>query len=205
MKTNLKLLRIDLIRFNFKVKLSEELIEKIRSVCPPDEDGDCAFYDYYRVENVGHVAYAVVSQLKGNVGEYGFSFLYTCGKRGRLLKDSPKISSLLEVVSVIADPVLFNCLVRFTFSKRSKIRGFVNLPMKVSAQPNALFNEIHGAHFVKLEDGETKYEVILDIIEGGALMQTVMFENKIRISESGVGHILRTSLEISGRFVSKEE
>lgn len=205
MRANLKSFCIDQIRFNFEVKLSEELIEKIRNICSPDEDGDYVFFDYYRVESVGHVASAVVSQLKGDVEKFGVSFLYMLGKGGGFIKGAPKISSLLEVLSVVEEPVLVNCFLRFKFGKRSKVKGIVNLPVKISSQPNALFDEIHGVHFVKFEGGETKYEVILDIIEGGVLMQTVMFGNNIRISESSVGHVLRTGLEISRRFVSKGE
>lgn len=204
-RINLKSFDISALRINFEASLPEDLLEIMGSVCPPDEDGDFVFVDSYKVEGVGHAASAIVSELKKGAKEFGFEFMYRVRRGGRLGKDVPRTSQLLEILSAIKEPVWFNCLLRFIFGKRSKTNTLINLPIKVTAQPNAPFNEIHGIHFVKLEKKELEYEVILDLLDEGGLMETVIFRHRNRISESTIEKIVRKAVEISNSFVSKEE
>ena len=203
-KENLKSHNIDELRFNFKIKPSEKLVREMGNACSPDEEGDYVFLDSYKVEGVGHVASAVVSELEGGVRDFLFRFRYAVARGGRLKKSVPRVDSLLEILSVIEEPVQFNCLLRFLFGKRSKSKTFINLPIKFTRQSNAPFNEIHGVHLVKLEEKEINYEVILDLVDEGGFMETVIFGNRMKISESVVEKIIRKGIRISKSFVTEE-
>jgi hypothetical protein len=200
---NLKKFNITEVRVSFKAKLTEELLGKLKSFTP-DEEGDYVFIERYKSEGVGHVATALVSLNEDNT-EFSCRLLYRVRKGGRSRKSIPGISQLLDIVSAIQERVEFSCLLRFTFSKRTKTSMLINLPLKVTDKINAPFSEIYGAHFVKREGKQVKYEVILDFSEESGMLGTFVFETKDRISESVVEKIIQKGVGISKIFVSKEE
>lgn len=191
-------------RFDVKTKFSEELVKKINKVCEPDKDGDFVFADSFKVEGVGHVASIIISEIKKGSGEFGLYFYYV-RRRGRLSKKIPKIEQIFEILSELEEQVKFNCFLRLAFGKRAKTNTLVNLPIKISNNTDAIFNEIHGIHFVKIEKKELEYEVILDLLEGGGFTEAVIFPHKDVIAESTIATILGKGLDISSRFVSMKE
>lgn len=202
-RPNLKIFNLVEVRFNFEAKITDELSKRLEAF-PADRDGDYVFFDSYKSERIGHIANAVVSLLNKSENGFGFSFLYRLGRGGRLRKDLPRISDLFEVISAIRERVEYDCLLRFQFGRRLKPKTLIDLPLKVTGQENVPFNEIRGVHFVKREKGEVKYDVILDLFDGGGLMNTVLFKHKDKIDESVVGKIIQNGLEISKSFASRE-
>ena len=67
------------------------------------------------------------------------------------------------------------------------------------------FDEIDMVHVVKREGERTKYGVLLGLLAGGILRETVYFDHHARIQESLVNDIIEEAVGISNRFVLKGE
>ena len=72
-QVNFKEFNITELDFIFWVNLTDDLLEKIQSVVAPDEDGDYIFIDSYKIDNVSHIATAMVFKPKGK-GKYRIRF-----------------------------------------------------------------------------------------------------------------------------------
>jgi len=203
-QVNLKEFNIKELGFWFLANLTDDVLEKIRNVVAPDEDGDYIFLDSYKIANVGHTAIAVVSKSKSE-GKYRIACKYEIMRGGRLGKDIVSVSKLLEIIPAIKEKVMVNGRLRLLFGRRKKHKSIISLPMKITDMPKMLYDEIHGVHFVKNEGKNLKYEVILDIEENGALSETVIYKELRTIKASIVEDVKQQGIEISDGFVLREK
>ena len=204
LKESLKSLSISELRFIVKPTLTDELISKISEASPPDKDGDNVFLDSYKVNNVSHLAIAVVSKVKKREDVYNIDCRCQVAKGGILSKDTPKISRLIEILSDVKESQHFHCLARFLYGKRAKFKPIVKLPIRITDKTKVPFNEIHGVHFAKIVGKKLENEVILDLLEGGGYTETVIFGHSSKIGVSIVRDIVEKAKGISDNFVYTE-
>jgi len=200
MQPNLKAHHVNLLEFSTTLSLTDDLISKIRDSSRPDKDGDSVFFDSYR----GHRAIAVVRGINKDIQNFEVEFTYQAVSGGRLSKSFPQIEQLTDVLSSVKEQLNFECSVSFTFGKSLRPRPIISLPMKYIEAPNIPFDRIQGLHLIKLDDGETKYDVFLEAPTQGVLLENVVFKYKSRIARSLADKILLEGASISDRFVSKE-
>ena len=203
-QVNLKEFNITELDFMFWANLTDDLLEKIRSVVAPDEDGDYIFIESYKIDNVGHIATAMVSKSKGE-GKYRIRYRCEIGKGGRLGKGVVSVSKLFEIISSIEEKMMVRSRLRLSFGRRQKHKTIISFPIKITDMPKTLYDEIHGIHFVKREGKSFKYEVILDLEENGALMEVIIYKKLTNIKESIVEDIIQQGIEISDGFVLREK
>jgi len=201
---NLKALSINEFRFTFRLTLDEKLVSVVSVASPPDDDGDNVFLDTYKIVNISHLAIAVVSKVKKGAHNYSVDCRCSLGRGGRLKRGTPKISELFDILSAVKEPLYFNCLIRFLFGKRSQYKSIIQLPIKVTDKNDAIYNEIHGVHFVKMDGKRMDYEVIIDLLEGGGYTEAVIFGYRSEIDMSLMENIIGKATSISGEFVSGE-
>ena len=203
-QVNLKEFNITEMNFMFWISLTDDLLEKIRSVVAPDEDGDYVFFDSYKVNNVGHITGAMVSKSKGE-WRYRVQGMCEIGKGGRLGKGAVSVSRLFEIISSIEDKALVLSRLKLSFGRRKKYRTIISLPVKITNMLKMPYNEIGGIRFVKREGNSIKYEVVLDIEINGALNETIIYKELRNIKESMIEDIIQQGIEISDSFVLREE
>ena len=199
-QVNLKEFNIKELDFIFWTNLTDDLLEKIGSMVAPDEDGNYIFIDSYKIDNVGHITTAMVSKSKGE-GKYRIRCRCEIGRGGRLGKGVASVSKLFEIISSIKEKMMVSSMLRLSFGRRQKHKTIISLPIKITDMPKTLYDEIHGVHFVKSEGKSFKYEVILDLEENGALMETVIYKKLRNIKASIVEDIIQQGIEISDGFV----
>ena len=203
-QVNLKEFNITELDFMFWANLTDDLLEKMRSVVTPDEDGDYIFIDSYKIDNVGHIATAIVSKSKGE-GKYRIRCRCEIGRGGRLGKGVVSVSKLFEIMSSFKEKVMVISMLRLSLGRQKKHKAIISLPIKITDMPKMLYDEIHGVHFVKREGKSSKYEVILDLEENGALTETVTYRKLRNIKASIVEDIIQQGIEISDGFVLREK
>jgi len=203
-QVNLKEFNITEVDFMFWTNLTDDLLEKIGSVVAQDEDGDYMFLDSYKKDNVGHIAIAGVSKSKGE-GKYRIRCRCEIGRGGRLGKDVVSVSKLFEIISSIKEKMMVNSMLKLSFGRRKKHKTIISLPIKITDMPKTLYDEILGVHFVKHEGKSFKYEVILDLEENGALVETIIFKKLRNINASIIEDIIQQGIEISDGFVLREK
>lgn len=199
MQPNLKAHHVDLLEFSTTLSLTDDLISKIRDSSRPDKDGDSVFFDSYK----GHRAIAMVRGINKDIQNFEVEFTYQAVSGRRLSKSFPQIQQLTDVLSSVKEQLNFECSVSFTFGKSLRPRPIISLPMKYIEAPNIPFDRIQGLHLIKLDDGETKYDVFLEAPTQGVLLENVVFKYKSRIARSLADKILLEGASISDRFVSR--
>jgi len=201
MKPNLKSYNATLLEFHTTLPLTGDLISKIRSASPPDEEGDSPFIDSYQ----GHNAYVWVIEVDKGVDKdkrrFSIHFRYEVGRGRKPSKKNPLIEELVDILSSIKGNLAFDCQVNFVFRKRLKARSIISLPMKYVELPNMPFDRIQGLHLVKLDGSETKYDIILDSPSSGTIIETLFFHYSSRVDKTLAEKILREAMTISDRFV----
>lgn len=203
-QVNLREFNIKELDFIFWTNLTDDLLEKMRSVVAPDEDGDYIFVDSYKIDNVGHITTAMVSKSKGE-GKYRIRCRCEIGRGGRLAKGAVNVSKLFEITSSIKEKMMVSSMLRLSFGRRQKHKTIISLPIKITDMPKMLYDEIHGVHFVKHEGKSFKYEVILDLEENGALSEVIIYKELRTIKASIVEDIIQQGIEISNGFVLREK
>jgi hypothetical protein len=199
-QVNLKEFNITELRFRFWTNLTSDLLKKIESVVAPDEDGDYMFMESYKIDNVGHIVAAVVSK---STGEERYSVRGICeiGGGKRLGKGVVSVSKLLEIMSSIKEEIRVMCWLRLSFGRRQKPKTVISLPINITDMPKALYDVIHGIHFVKRKGKGFKYEVILDLERDGTLTDIIIYDKVMNIKESFWEDIIQEGIEISDGFV----
>jgi hypothetical protein len=203
-QVNFKEFNLTELSFVFRTNLTDDLLEKIQGVVAPDEDGDYIFLDSYKIDNVGHIATAMVLKSKGE-GKYEIRYGCQIGKGGRLGKGVVSVSKLFEIISSIKEKMMVTSMLRLSFGRRQKHKTIISLPIKITDMSETLYNEIHGVHFVKREGKSFKYEVILDLEENGALISTIIYKKLRNIEVSIVEDIIQQGIEISNGFILREK
>ncbi len=202
LRPDLKKYSISEIRLYFKAKITENLQSKIKTY-HPDRDGDYVFFDSYKYAATGYVSSAVLS-LSENTGEFNCTMTFIVKNGGRLNKHVPRTGDILEALCSVGESINFDCLLRFAFGKRPKPSIVINLPLKVTSQDNALFNDIYGIHFAKRNADIIEYEVILDYSDDDGLVETTVFKHISKFSASILDEIMQRGMGISKKFASKE-
>lgn len=200
MQPNLKLYHAGFLEFSTTLSLTDELISKIRSISPPDKDGDSCFLDTYKY----HRAWVWVREIDKDTKRFAVEFTYE-SKRGRKLrKKTPRIAQLIETLSPMRRQLDFDCRVFFIFKKRLRVKPIISLPIKYIELPNIPFDRIQGIHLVKFDAEKRKYEVVLDTPAQGTLLENIIFKYKSAIHKELAEEILSEAISISDKFVIKE-
>ena len=203
-QVNLKESNITEVYFTFWTSLTDDLLEKIRSVVAPDEDDNYMFMDSYKIDNVSHVVAAMVSKSKGE-GRYRIRCLCKIGRGGRLGKGVVSVGKLFEIISCINERTLVVGGVKLSFGRRQKYKAIISLPIKITNMPKMPYDEIYGMRFVKREGKIIKYDVILDFEPNGVLKETIAYRKLVNIKESIIEDMLQQGIEISDSFVLREK
>lgn len=205
MRPNLKSYDITELRFSATLTLGDDLIGQIREASPPDESSDSLFLDSYKADGGTHRAWVWVIEQDRKARRFRIEFTYEQARGGRLPKDVPRISKLVDIASSIEEAVDISCHVSFQFGRRRKAKPIIPLPMKLMQSPDMPFDEIDGLHLVKRDGKGTKYDVILGLMGEGVLIETIFFGYRARIQETLVDEIIAEAARISNCFVLKEE
>lgn len=203
-QVNFKELNITGLRFVFWTELTDDLLEKIRSVAPPDKDGNCVFVDSYKISNVSHFVLTLVSKAKGE-RRYPISVMWERERLTGVGKGVASVSKLFEIISCIKEEIAVRCTLRLSFGRPRKYKTIISLPIKITDMPKAIYDEIHGMHFVKREGKGSKYDVVLDLEKNGAVMVLINYRKMMNIKESMLEDILQEGIEISDGFVLREK
>lgn len=200
MQINLKAHNLTELEFSAKITLTADLIAEIHRISSPDSDGDSSFFDSY--EN--HRALVWVKKADGKTLQSDIEFLYQAKKGGRLRKEMPRISQLIDLLSPISQQLTFECTASFSFSKKLRAKSIVHLPQKSLELPDMPFDRIQGMHLVKLDGSETKYDVFLEVPTQGVVMENIVFKYSSKIDSNLANNILAEAVKISDKFVIKE-
>jgi len=146
----------------------------------------------------------VVRGINKDIRDFETEFVYQTARGGRLSKSLPRIEQLINVLSLVKEELNFECLVSFTFGKSLHPRPIISLPMNYIEVPNKPFDEIQGLHLVKLDGGETKYDVFLEAPTQEVLVENIAFKYQSKVDRSLADKILQEGNTISDKFVSKE-
>ena len=203
-QVNLKEFNITGLRFAFWVDLPDDLLEKIRSATSQDKGGGYVFADKYKIGNVSYFALALVLKSKGEK-RYGIRVMWERESLTRVGKGIVSVSKLLEIISCIKEEVAVNCRLRLSFGRSRKYKTVISLPIKITDMPEAIYDEIHGMHFVKREGKGYKYDVILDLERNGAVVMFINYRTLMNIKESILEDVLQEGIEISDGFVLREK
>jgi hypothetical protein len=195
MEPNLKSFNATWLEFSTTISLSPQQIFRIRGASDPDTDGSSLFFDSYP----GHRALATVKGV-GEVSETArecaieFDFMKRSG--GRLEKSIPRISQLLEALSVGKEQLSFTCRVAFEFGRGLHPRSIISLPMKYIEAPNMPFDRIQGLHMVKLDGDKIKYDIYLDAPTKGIIYANVEFKHASALNRSLADDIMMVAKSI---------
>lgn len=202
-QVSLKESNIERLSVTFWVNLTDDLLERIRTVVAPDGDGDYGFVDAYKMGNVNHRVVAILSKSGFVPGEYKIE-LFCEKKSGRKLAGGmPSVSKLFEIISSVEGETRAIGVLSLSFGRQKKSKPIISLPIKITDMPEALYDEIDGIHFVKREGKLVKYEVILDVEADKTLTEWLSFRMMVNINESILENAMREGLRIAGGFVSK--
>jgi len=203
-QVNLKEFNIEGLRFTFWTSLTDDLLERIRSVVAPDEEGDYIFEESYRIGNVGHFMFAMVSKVEG---EGTYMIVVSCNiKGGRgLRKGAGNVGKLLEILSDIKKETTAFCVLHLSFGRRKKCKTVISLPLKITDMPKTLYNEIRGIHFAKREEKGLRYDVVVDVERDGNLTEMINYRKMINMKESILEDVIQEGLKISDSFVLREK
>lgn len=201
MKPNLVAVKASRLSFYAELPLDGNLVNEVRRVSKPDEDGDSVFLDSYSTERHGHRVIAWVMSPAENEVNYRISFVYSVEKAGRLSKRAPKLGDLINILSNLKQTVEFQCEGFFQFQRREGTTSVVSLPLRISQSPVMPFDEIRGLRLVKLEGSKVQYSVILDLTSDGTLYQNVGFSHSDEFSKTLADSILNKAADISKRFI----
>jgi len=201
MKPNLVAVKASRLSFYAELPLDGNLVNEVRRVSKPDEDGDSVFLDSYSTERHGHRVIAWVMSPAENEVNYRISFVYSVEKAGRLSKRAPKLGDLINILSNLKQTVEFQCEGFFQFQRREGTTSVVSLPLRISQSPVMPFDEIRGLRLVKLEGSKVQYSVILDLTSDGTLYQNVGFSHSDEFSKTLADSILNKAADISKKFI----
>ncbi len=201
MKPNLVAVNASRLSFYADLPLDNNLVNEVRRVSKPDEDGDSAFLDSYSAERHGHRVIAWVISPAEKENNFRISFSYSVGRFERLPKREPKLGDLIDILSNLKQVVEFQCEGIFQFRRREGTTSVVSLPLRISQSPVMPFDEIRGLRLVKLEGSKVQYSVILDLTPDGTLYQNVAFLHSDEFSRTLADSILNKAVDISKKFI----
>lgn len=201
MQINLKAHNAESLEFKAKITLTADLIANIHKISAPDDDGDSPFLDSY--EN--HRAIVWVKKADEKTFQSEIEFVYQARKGGRLRKKIPRVSQLINLLVPIDQKLTFECEASFLFRKRARAKSTYPLPQRSLDLPDMPFDRIQGMHFVKLNGLETKYDVFLEIPTRGVIIENIVFKYSSKVNSNLANNILVEALNISKKFVVKEQ
>lgn len=202
MRLNLKPPFIQNIRFSTRLTLPKEIIDEVHGASAPDEDGDSLFYDVYNIDRAKHFAWSWVILEEEDKPEYSISFsICICSKTPRIEATTPSIDKLFEIISSLKDEQDFSCQITFVFSKRSKARSIIKLPLELIDLKDQPFDRIQGVHLVKCDGDSNLWDVAIDRESDGSLFERVMFNYSAPFSKSVAEEIMKKALQISNSLV----
>jgi len=190
--------------FKCNLTLSGDILAKINKSAPPDEDDDNVFFYSGKVDGIGHFCVCVVSRIKK--GKENCSIGLSCkqGRLGRLHKDMPRLSTLKDILCAIEEPIEFQCSAVFMFSRISKVKQILRLPMTLFDSNELPFNDISGLRLVKREGRKSIYNVILEILPNGSISQSVQYQYNSTFNESIIHEVVMKGVDISNKFLKME-
>lgn len=199
-QVNLKEFQINELRFTFWATLTDDLLGEIQSVVTADEDGDYIFREPYRIGNVSHYLFAMVSKSSGE-GRYRIVVSCSVESVRGLRKEAGNVRKLFEILSPIKEDLTAYCVMHLSLGRRKKYKTVISLPIKITDMPNTLYDEIRGAHFAKREGKAIKYDVVVDVERDGNLIELINYTKKINIKESILEDVVKEGMKISDGFI----
>ena len=79
------------------------------------------------------------------------------------------VSKLFEIISYIKEEITVMCTLRLSFGRPRKYKTIISLPIKITDMPKAIYDEIHGMHFVKREGKGLNMMLYLTLKKTGLL------------------------------------
>jgi hypothetical protein len=199
-KLNFKELNITGLRFAFRVTLTDDIWEQIQNATTKDKVGGYVFVDKYKIGNVSHFVLALVKKSKVEK-RYAIGIMWERENLTGVGEGIASVSKLLEIISCIEGEVAIYGRLSLLFGRAQKCKTIVSLPMKITDIPEAVYDEIHGMHFVKSEGKGRKYDVILNRERKGAVGLLVNYRAMMNIRESILEDVLKEGIKISEGFV----
>ena len=203
MKPDLKRHNIEDYYIVSNIIIPEQLITRIKGLSPPDDDGDCDFWESYRINNASHRGCAWISQEPISKDLYKVSISYDVAKGGRLKKNVPRIEQLIDILSSTKESA-WACRISFKFSRRKKVRSIIPLPMKIIDLPDSPFDYISGVHAVKKKGETHAYDVVLDNDRSGRLIVNVVFPYEDKLQRDLVEKVIKRGIDISEKMVLRK-
>ncbi len=202
MRLNLKPSFIQTIHFSTGLTLPKKIIDEVHRASAPDEDGDSLFYDIYNINRAKHFVWSWVIPEEEDKHEYSIkSNICICPKTPELEATIPSIDKLVEIISPLKDEQDFSCQITFEFSKRSKARSIIKLPLELIDLQGQPFDRIQGVHLVKYDGDSKLWDVAIDRESDGSLFERVMFNYSAPFSKSIAEEIMKKAIQISNSLV----
>ena len=202
MQPHLKQHHITEMNISFTLTLPVNVVSEIRKISPPDEDNDSVFLDMYKIGNARYRAWHWLKEKDRANNIYQIDINYEIGSV-RPPKGIPGIADLVGALSSIEESVDLDCQVRFSFTKRDKVRPIMPLPLKLLDSPNMPFDEIAAVILTKKNSEWGDYSVMLGVAESGRLTEMVFFNMQSQIQETLIEEVIERVSSISKKFILK--
>jgi hypothetical protein len=205
MRPSLKSICVQKLSLYIDLILNDDQIAQIRKVAEPDKDGDSNFRDTYIIDRARHRAWAWVVERDKKERKFEIQIYYEPKGGGRLHRNLPRVSQLIDILSSNKEELDINCQADFEFLRRYRAKPIINLPIRCLNLPNMPFDEISGLSFVKRGIGQQEeYTVVLGMSGRGVFWEIIFFNYRSRIHETIVDDIVSQAKRISDCFIVKE-
>jgi len=107
-------------------------------------------------------------------------------------RNAYKPRRLLEILSLLDEPLTFSCHVSFLYEKGAT-KSVIQLPIPLFRTDKVGFHEIKGVELLRREPADSKYEVGISVEEDESLSHEVVFDYKVRARPGIEGDLLKKS------------
>jgi len=204
MRPNLKSVCIQKLSLYTELLLNDDQIAQIHKVAKPDKDGNSNFRDTYTIDGTRHRAWAWVIETNKKERKFRIQIHYEPKGGGRLSRNTPRVSQLIDILSSNQEELDINCQADFEFFRRHRATPIVKLPITCLNIPNMPFDEISGLSFVKQGAGQKEYSVVMGTSGRGAFWELIFFTYRSRFQETIIDNTVAQAKTISDRFIVKE-
>lgn len=149
-----------------------------------DEWVDVAFFEYVKTETP----------------HLDTTFMYGLENIPRPPRSVPKPYRLLQIMSMVEEPLTFACEVSFLY-KEGAARSTIQLPISIFRTEKAGFHEIKGVELSCKEPQESKYDIRISVREDGSMAHEVVFNFEARARPGIEANLLKKATQISQQFL----
>lgn len=206
MKPNLSLFNIERVQYSCSLPYDQTLAQQIKKVSKNDDPKAPVYFftEYEKHETSKSIFSALAIIPKKDTEKIELQFVDSNFKFRKPKENPPPVADLIAVLSNVP-PVQFNCVISYQYHKRDHVKTAVVLPMSMFASADWSFDTIEGLHLSKHVGKTSEYDIIMDKNDEGDLLVTTLFKKMFKIDEMTINTVIDKSLEISKKFVLKEE